>query len=91
MSETKNTPEKKMFRSLYIPVDSGNVYPFIPGTIVEVFVKTGQKVKEGDKLLVLHAMKMNNEICAPISGKIHSVNVKAGQIVTKNDILIEIK
>lgn len=91
MSETKNTPDRKFFRSLYIPVDPGNVYPFIPGTIVEVFAKKGQIVKEGEKLLVLHAMKMNNEICAPVSGKIQSVNVKAGQIVTKNDILIEIK
>ena len=91
MPDTKTPQDKRWFRSLYISVDPGNVYPFIPGTIVDIYVKKGQSVKEGEKLLSLYAMKMNNEICAPISGKIKKINIEKGQSVTKNDILIEVE
>ncbi len=95
MSESKQTdskPAKKMvYRNLYIQVEAGKVYPFIPGTVIDVFVKVGQTVKAGDKLLLLHAMKMNNDICSPIDGKVKKINVKKGQIVSKNDILVEVE
>ncbi len=94
MAESKNTPvkgKKTVYRNLYIQVDAGQVYPFIPGTIVEVTAKVGDVVKEGDKLLLLYAMKMNNDVCAPVSGKVKKINVKAGQVVSKNDILVEIE
>ncbi|MDR1847909.1 MAG: biotin/lipoyl-binding protein [Bacteroidales bacterium] len=84
-------PEPKMvYRQLYVKVSEGEVYAFIPGTIVDIFVRKNQNVKKGDVLCSLHAMKMDNNICAPIEGKIKSVNIKKGQNVSKNDILIEI-
>lgn len=88
--DSKST-KKMVYRNLYIQVEAGKVYPFIPGTIVDIYVKKGQVVKAGDKLLLLYAMKMNNDICAPISGKIKSINIKKDQIVSKNDILVEIE
>lgn len=79
-----------MLRKPYKPVDLGKVVSFIPGTIRTVYVKPGQKVKAGDKLLVLEAMKMLNNIVAMKSGKITSLNVKVGSVVAKNEILAEI-
>lgn len=67
------------------------VFSFIPGTIIDIFVKKNQEVKEGDELLLLEAMKMRNKVVAPISGKIKSINVKKTQVVPKNFLLIEFK
>lgn len=78
-------------RAAYTPVDKTQVSAFIPGTILKVHVKKGKRVREGDVLLTLEAMKMNNMIQAPISGTVKAVNVKEGQTVTKKDVLVEIK
>ena len=64
---------------------------FIPGTILKIFVKEGQKVREGSKLLILEAMKMKNVVTAPASGVIKSIEVKEGIMVPKNQLLIEIE
>ena len=62
---------------------------FIPGTIKQIYIKPRKRVKEGDKLLVLEAMKMKNDIVAPINGTIKTINVKVGDRVAKNELLIE--
>lgn len=76
-------------RKAYIPHNHKLIKAFIPGTIVKVSTKRGRKVEEGDDLLVLDAMKMLNNITAPFDGKIKSVNVKKGQMVSKNFVMIE--
>ena len=53
----------------------------MPGNILKVNVTVGQTVKEGDLLVVLEAMKMENEIYAPCSGTVTAVNVTKGQSV----------
>ena len=63
----------------------------MPGTIVSVNVTSGQAVKEGDVLVVLEAMKMENEIMAPKAGTITSVNVNKGDSVEANTLLVTIK
>ena len=78
------------YRQLYVKVAPGEIYAFIPGTIMKVFVEEGQKVKKGDALCSLHAMKMDNQICSTIDGVVKSVNIKEGQNVSKNDVLIEV-
>ena len=67
------------------------VKAFIPGTILTLFVKEGQKVKEGTKLLILEAMKMKNVLAAPVSGTIKTIHVEEGVMVSKNKLLIEIE
>jgi biotin carboxyl carrier protein len=62
----------------------------MPGKIVDVLVEPGALVKNGEALLILEAMKMQNEIAAPIDGKVIKVHVKPDDIVNKDDILIEI-
>jgi len=54
----------------------------MPGTIVDVLVSIGQTVKAGDGVLVIEAMKMENEVQAPIAGVVISIFAKKGDAVT---------
>lgn len=60
----------------------------MPGKIVKVVVEEGQSVKTGDVLLVLEAMKMQNEITADADGTVKAVNVEAGQNVKVKESLV---
>jgi len=62
----------------------------MPGSIVSVKVKNGDTVNEGDVLCVLEAMKMENEIMAPKSGKIVAVCTSQGASVNTGDALVSI-
>jgi len=64
---------------------------FIPGNILKIFVKEGQKVKVGSKLLILEAMKMKNVVTSPVVGTIKSINVIEGIMVPNRKLLIEIE
>jgi biotin carboxyl carrier protein len=72
------------------PPNKKHVLAVIPGTILEILVKNGQKVKSGETLLILDAMKMENCIAMPFDGVIRKVRVEKGQIVSKNQLLVEI-
>jgi biotin carboxyl carrier protein len=60
----------------------------MPGMVVDVPVEEGQEVANGDKLVILESMKMQNELKAPRKGTVSSVKVKAGDNVEQNEILI---
>lgn len=62
----------------------------MPGTILDVKVQAGQAVKKGDVLIILEAMKMENEICAPSDGKVTGVNVRKGDSVETQALLCTI-
>jgi biotin carboxyl carrier protein len=66
------------------------IYSFIPGTVTEIFVKPGQVLKKGDKLLMFEAMKMLNSIEMPVNGKIKKLNVGIGDRVPKGTLMIEL-
>jgi biotin carboxyl carrier protein len=83
--------KKFLARKNYVPQDPKKILSFIPGTIVNVFVKRGSRVKTGEKLLELEAMKMINTIFAPADGVLKEVLVKTGDLVTKNQLLIQFK
>ena len=59
----------------------------MPGKILKVNAAAGAAVKKGDVLVVLEAMKMENEICAPQDGTVASINVTAGQSVESGAVL----
>jgi biotin carboxyl carrier protein len=84
------TLTNKMYKSRksYQPADPSQLKSFMPGNIQEVFVEEGAEVKEGDKLLILEAMKMKNVILAPFDGKVRSICVKIGEVVPKNHVLV---
>lgn len=79
--------KKFLNRKSYKPVDEKRIEAFIPGLIQKVFVKIDQKVKRGEKLLVLEAMKMQNVVNAPMDGVI-KVLPEEGKIVKKSELLI---
>ncbi len=81
--------KKYQSRKPYEKKDIKKITAFIPGTIKKVYVKPGKKVKEGDKLLILEAMKMKNELLSPTQGTIKTVLVKSGDMVSKSQLLIE--
>lgn len=60
----------------------------MPGTILKVNVKAGDAVKQGDVVVVLEAMKMENDITMPCDGVIASVNVNQGASVNTGDVLV---
>ena len=62
----------------------------LPGTINEIKVKVGDKVNTGDTVVVLEAMKMQNNIDAETSGTITSINVNKGDAVMEGDTLVTI-
>jgi len=66
----------------------GAVMAQMPGTIVDIDVNVGDKVTTGQKLLVLEAMKMENEIVAPHDGTVSEVSVAAGALVNAGDVLV---
>jgi pyruvate carboxylase subunit B len=63
----------------------------MPGSIVDVKVKAGDKVNAGDAVLVIEAMKMENEIQAPKTGIVIAVHVKKGDSVSPDESLLEIQ
>jgi len=63
----------------------------MPGLVLEVAVKEGQEVKEGDKILILEAMKMENSITIHTGATIKRIAVSSGQAVDKGQVLVELE
>ena len=84
--QRKQIIEKTMKKS-----KTGLITAPMPGKIIEVFAEENVHINEGDVLLILEAMKMQNEILSTISGVIKKINIKQGDNVNKDDVLIEIK
>jgi biotin carboxyl carrier protein len=62
----------------------------MPGKVIDVLVEPGAEVKTGEALLILEAMKMQNEITSPVDGKVVKVYVRQNDVVNKDDLFIEI-
>ncbi|HET8810929.1 MAG TPA: biotin/lipoyl-containing protein [Flavobacteriaceae bacterium] len=82
---------EKMGLSLGTTLKVNDINAPMPGLILDVDVQAGDEVKEGDSLLVLEAMKMENTLTAPRDGVVKSVSVEKGQTVDKNQLLIEME
>ena len=72
------------------PAGGESVNSPMPGTILAVNVKAGDAVKKGDVLMILEAMKMENEICAPCDGTVSAVSVNQGATVETGTVLCTI-
>jgi len=84
--------EIRDLEAMVLPPRSGDsrVKAPIPGLITRVVVKAGDQVGVGDPLVVLEAMKMENEIRAPRAGVVEAVHVETGQSITRGELMIEI-
>ena len=63
----------------------------MPGKIIDIMVEEGAEVKEGDPVIILEAMKMQNEISSHVTGVVKSVAIRKHDTVMKDDVLIEIQ
>jgi biotin carboxyl carrier protein len=63
----------------------------MPGKLIDVCVREGSDILRGEPLVILEAMKMQNEIQSPVNGRIVKVLAKTNTNVMKDDILVEIK
>ncbi len=70
--------------------DSEGVKAPLPGLIVDIMVSAGSQVKAGQNLLVMEAMKMENQVQAPYDGTVKKVIVNKGDTVAEGDVLVEI-
>jgi biotin carboxyl carrier protein len=82
--------KKYLNRKVWIEPDPRKITAIIPGTIIDVYVKSGQNVKKGETLLVLEAMKMQNQILMPFDGKIKKVYVKPDEKIPKHYLMLEL-
>ncbi len=69
---------------------AGDIKSPLPGTVLDVMVKEGDAVKVGDRLLLLEAMKMENNIEADRDGVVRSIKVRKGDSVLEGDVLVTI-
>ena len=69
----------------------GRVKAPIPGLVTRILVEPGAAVTAGQTLVVLEAMKMENEIRAPFDGMVSSVPATTGQTVVRNQVLVEVQ
>jgi biotin carboxyl carrier protein len=70
---------------------AARVKPPMPGRVVAVKVREGEAVRKGQVLLILEAMKMQNEVLAPTAGKVAKVHVREGQVVDASAPLLDIE
>jgi biotin carboxyl carrier protein len=71
-----------------LPIDTGAVTSPMAGVVKSVLVSVGDEVKQQDPLIVLEAMKMENQITAPAAGKVKSVDVEEGESVQEGHVLV---
>jgi len=67
------------------------IYSFMPGTVVDVFVKPGQKVKQGEILMTLEAMKMHNKVLMPFDGEIFKIFIEPKDKVARHQAMLEVR
>ena len=81
----------KVLNSKRGKVEQESIKAPMPGKIIDVLVREGSAVLRGEPILILEAMKMQNEIISPVNGKVVKVLAKANTNVMKDDMLVEIK
>ena len=84
---TAKYKNRKMWHKPFV----GDVISHLPGTIIKIMVEEGQAVEAGQLLLIHEAMKMQNRVVAPISGVVVELNVKEGDKITKNHLMVKIE
>lgn len=83
--------KKYLMRKKYVPKDPSVLYSAIPGVVKSLSIKEGSTVRKGDAILVLEAMKMLNNVKAPVNGVVEKIFVVPGQQVAKDEHLVKFK
>lgn len=71
--------------------DVNMLHSFIPGTIIDIYAKPKQKLKEGEVILLLEAMKMQNQVRMPFDGEIVKIFVRKDEVIPNRYLMVQIK
>jgi biotin carboxyl carrier protein len=82
---------KKVLKTRIGKNEQESVRAPMPGKIIDILVREGSNVLRGEPVIILEAMKMQNEILSPVNGNITRVAAKVNSNVMKDDVLVEIK
>lgn len=82
--------KKFLAHKKYEPEDPLRIIAQIPGTIVKIMVKEGQPINPAKCLFIIDAMKMRNKVHASVTGVVRKIHIREGQIVSKNELLLEL-
>jgi biotin carboxyl carrier protein len=88
--KTRLSP-KFLNRRVYKPSNPKKIVSFIPGTVLDILVKENQQVKQGEDLVILDAMKMQNIMKCIMDGTIMKIHINKGDKVSKGTVLMELK
>ncbi len=88
---TQTAAPKTEVKKAVVTAGEGSVKAPMPGTINDVKVSEGQAVKAGEVLLILEAMKMENEIMSPADGVVKQIAVTKGTSVSSGDVLVVVQ
>jgi biotin carboxyl carrier protein len=88
---TTELNKKFLDRKPWVPKDESKVSSFIPGTITKIYVKEGQRVKEGEPLMILEAMKMKNTVFSDRAGTIVKIHANEGERVSKSKVIFDLE
>ena len=91
MAAPRRTAQQVVNTTQQPNITTGSVVAPMPGTILKLKVSQGQEVKKGQVLLILEAMKMENEITAPIDGKVAAIYVEVGKSVSAREVMVHIE
>jgi pyruvate carboxylase subunit B len=69
----------------------GDITAAMPGTVMKVKVQVGDKVREGETILIVEAMKMENEVHTPISGEVKAIYVAEGDKINPDEVLVMVR
>ncbi|MEE4198791.1 MAG: acetyl-CoA carboxylase biotin carboxyl carrier protein subunit [Bacteroidales bacterium] len=83
--------EKFKNRKKWEKPDERKIFSDIPGTVIKIYVEEGQKVKEGDLMMVLEAMKMKNKILFTSDGVVKKIHVSEAEKIPKGKLMMELK
>ena len=83
--------EKYENRQVWQPNNKKHLTSNIPGEVIDILVKVKDKVKAGETVILIEAMKMNNMLSFSIDGIVKKIHIKKGDKVKKNHLLIELK
>jgi len=90
-AENKSKDATSKNNKSHVPSHEGCITTAMPGTIIDIKVKVGDTVSAGDSVVVIEAMKMENEIQAPKSGTVMAIHISKGDNVSPNETLLEIQ
>lgn len=89
--ETPISLKRKRYLEQQVDASTGvSIEAPMPGKIIDIMVEEGSEVKEGEPIIILEAMKMQNEITSHITGIVKTIAVKKNDSVMKDDVMIEI-